>query len=76
VEYVDLQSPEARVRFADLLQTVQDRDLPYPLVAIDGDLKLAGSANYTHVLPLVEEALGKALTGQAGGCALSSTAVA
>jgi disulfide oxidoreductase YuzD len=58
VEYVDMQLPAAQTRYAEVLKTIQERDLPYPLVAIDGQLRLAGSANYYHILPLVEQAIG------------------
>ncbi|MGQ9599966.1 MAG: hypothetical protein ACUVWZ_11185 [Anaerolineae bacterium] len=57
VEYVDCEHPEAKRQFADLLALAQDRNLSFPLVAINGRLKLAGSAQYLHVLPLVEEAM-------------------
>jgi hypothetical protein len=36
---------------------IEERDLPYPLVAINGQLRLAGTAQYYQVLPLVEELL-------------------
>jgi hypothetical protein len=39
------------------LALAQEHNLPYPLVAINGELKLAGSAHYYRVLPLVEEML-------------------
>jgi disulfide oxidoreductase YuzD len=57
VEYVDLADAEAQAQFADLMALVEDRDLPYPLVAINGQLRLAGTAHYYQVLPYVEEAL-------------------
>jgi disulfide oxidoreductase YuzD len=57
VDYVDLQEATAREQHADVLRTVEERQLPYPLVAINGSLKLAGSAEIAHVLPLVEAAM-------------------
>jgi len=56
VEYVDMSEPENQAEFSELLAVVADRDLPYPLVAINGHLKAAGSAHYYHILPYVEEA--------------------
>ncbi len=56
VEYVDLADPESQAEYSDLLDLVKDQSLPYPLVAINGELRLAGSAHYFRVLPLVEEA--------------------
>jgi disulfide oxidoreductase YuzD len=58
VEFVDLGEPAAQVQHAEVLAIVDEQDLPYPLVAVNGTLRLAGSAHYSHVLPLVEEALG------------------
>jgi disulfide oxidoreductase YuzD len=57
VEYVDMADAENQAQYSDLLAVVEDRDLPYPLVAIDGRLRAAGSAHYYRVLPYVEEAL-------------------
>lgn len=57
VEYVDMSEPENQAEFSELLAVVEDRDLPYPLLAINGHLKAAGSAHYYRVLPYVEEAL-------------------
>jgi disulfide oxidoreductase YuzD len=57
VEYVDMADPKNQTQFSDLLAVVEDRDLPYPLVAIDGRLRAAGSAHYYRVLPYVEEVL-------------------
>ena len=57
VEYVDMADAENQAQFSEVLAVVEDRDLPYPLVAIDGRLRAAGSAHYYRVLPYVEEAL-------------------
>ena len=56
VEYVDMSEPEHQEEFSELLDVVADRDLPYPLLAINGRLRAAGSAHYYRVLPYVEEA--------------------
>jgi disulfide oxidoreductase YuzD len=57
LEYVDLADEEDQTRFPELFAMAEDRNLPYPLVAIDGQLRLTGSAHYFQVLPLVEQAL-------------------
>ena len=57
VEYLDMSEPENQAEYAELTALVEDRDLSYPLVAINGRLRAAGSAHYYHVLPFVEEAL-------------------
>ena len=57
VEYVDLADLGTRPQFSELLAVIKERNLPYPLVAINGQLRLAGTAQYYQVLPLVEEVL-------------------
>jgi disulfide oxidoreductase YuzD len=57
IEHLDLQDPENGVRFGDMLAIAEEQNLQYPLVAVNGQLRLAGSAQYYHVLPLVQEAL-------------------
>ena len=57
VEYIDMSEPKNQEKFSDLLTVVEDRDLPYPLLAINGQLRVAGSAHYYRVLPYVEEVL-------------------
>jgi hypothetical protein len=52
-----LADPESQAQFSDLLAMAEEKKLPYPLVAINGQLRLAGSAHYYQVLPLVEELL-------------------
>ena len=48
---------EAQARFADVQALVDQHDLAFPLVAIDGQLRLAGSAHYFQIVPLVAQAL-------------------
>lgn len=57
VDYIDLAEDEARTTYAPVLALIQERGLPYPLVAINGTLRLAGTAQFYQVAPLVEEAL-------------------
>lgn len=57
VEYVDMSDPNSQALFPEVLAVVEERSLPYPLVAVDGQLRAAGSAHYYRVLPYVEEAL-------------------
>jgi len=57
VEYVELSDAQVGERFSELLGFAEERDLAYPLIAINGQLRLAGSAHYFRVLPLVETAL-------------------
>ena len=57
VEYVDMADPESQAQFPELLAVVEEHDLPYPLIAVNGNLRAAGSAHYYRILPLVEKAL-------------------
>jgi disulfide oxidoreductase YuzD len=57
VEHLDLADPENEVRFGDMISIAEEQNLQYPLVAVDGQLRLAGSAQYYHLLPLVQEVL-------------------
>jgi len=57
VTYVDLSDPANQERFAELMGLVDERDLCFPLVTVNGEIRLVGSAHYYHVLPMVEEAL-------------------
>lgn len=56
VEYVDMADPENQVQFPELLSVAEEQGLPYPLIAVNGTLRGAGSAHYYHLLPLVEKA--------------------
>jgi len=57
VEYIDLTMPENQETYAEVVTLVEDQNLAYPLVAVDGRLRIAGSAHYYRILPLVEEVL-------------------
>jgi len=48
---------ETQVRFSELFALAQERHMPYPLVLIDGQLRMTGSVHYYQLLPLVERAL-------------------
>jgi disulfide oxidoreductase YuzD len=57
IEYIDLADTEAQSEYSELLELIKDRSLPYPLVAVNGQLRLAGSVDYHRVAPLLEEVL-------------------
>lgn len=57
VDYIDLGQVGGREEFQELLALIADQNLPYPLVAVNGRLRMAGSADYYRVIALVEEAL-------------------
>jgi len=52
-----MYDPESQAEFPELLAVVKEQGLLYPLVAINGELRAAGSAHYYHVLPYVEAVL-------------------
>jgi hypothetical protein len=54
---VDLADPVHQEQFSELLALAAEQDLPFPLVAINGQLRVAGSAHYYRVLPYVEKVL-------------------
>ena len=57
VSYFDLSDPNNQERFEELMVLVDERDLGYPVVAVNGEIRLVGSAHYYHILPMVEEAM-------------------
>lgn len=54
---MDLADPENELKFAGVAAMAEEQNLAYPLVAVGGKLRLSGSAQYYHLLPLVQEAL-------------------
>jgi disulfide oxidoreductase YuzD len=56
VEYLDVSEPAVQAEYADLIRQAEEHRLPYPLVAIEGQVRLAGGAEYYRIMPLVEEA--------------------
>lgn len=57
VEYHDLARPKEAEAYKDLLEEVHRYHLPFPLVAVDGEILLAGGAEFYQIKPLVDEAL-------------------
>ncbi len=57
VEYVDISDPSAQARFPEQVAMAAERGLAFPLVLINGELVLVGSAHLFQVLPLVQEIL-------------------
>ena len=57
VEYVDLTESENQEKYDGVVELVDQQNLAYPLVAVDGRLRIAGSAHYYRILPLIEEVL-------------------
>jgi len=56
VKYFDTSEPTVQTEYTDLISQAEEHRLPYPLVAIDGQVRLAGGAEYYRIMPLLEEA--------------------
>jgi len=51
VEYIDLaESPES----SDVMEQIRAQNLPSPVVAINGVLRLAGSVEYREIMEVIE----------------------
>jgi disulfide oxidoreductase YuzD len=59
VEYWDLSQPVTQARHPHILAAIQEQDLSYPVVTLEGEIRLTGSVHFHEVLPLVEAALGR-----------------
>ena len=57
MEYRDLADPQVQAGLPDLYARAEAERLPYPLIVINDELEMAGSAQYYDVLPLLEQAL-------------------
>ena len=59
VEYLDMAEADTQTRFPEIVELAQEHHLPYPLVLINGELRVTGAVNYYQIAPLVEQALEK-----------------
>jgi disulfide oxidoreductase YuzD len=55
-EYHDMAEPGNQAAHPEVLEAAAEHDLPFPLVAVNGELRVAGSADLWRILPLVESA--------------------
>jgi disulfide oxidoreductase YuzD len=62
VEYWDLSQPAAQAQHPDMLADIQDRGLSYPVVTVEGEIRLTGSVHYYDVLPLVDAVLDREIS--------------
>lgn len=56
-EFVNLATAENRKQYAAVLDSVEKNKLRLPLVAIDGEVKMAGGVDYYAIASAVEKAL-------------------
>lgn len=57
VDYYDVADPEEQRASQHLLDKVDDQGTYYPMVFVDGELMLSGSAEFYHVLRAVQEVI-------------------
>lgn len=55
VHHFDLAQPDLAEHFADVLQGARERNLPFPLIAINGDIVFAGPPSVETVLRKLSE---------------------
>ena len=56
IAYHDMSVPEVYEQHKTLLQSIPEQNKHYPMVFVNGELKIAGSAEYYEVLYAVREA--------------------
>ena len=66
VEYYDLADDLSRGKFPEIARIIEEQDLPVPLVAIDGVLKMAGGIDFWAIAELIEAKDKPAPSGDAG----------
>jgi disulfide oxidoreductase YuzD len=59
VAYWDLSQPAAQAQHPHILAAIQEQDLSYPVVMVEGEIRLTGSVHYHELVPLVEAVLGQ-----------------
>ena len=55
--HYDLSQPDFTAAFSDILQGTASRNLPFPLIAINGAIVLAGPSNLDQVLRKLNDVL-------------------
>jgi disulfide oxidoreductase YuzD len=56
-KFVNLAVPEARHRYANVVASIEKDNLPLPLVAINGEVKMAGGVDYLAIVSAIESHL-------------------
>ncbi len=54
VEYYDLANDSNRAKFPEIVKTIEEDDLPVPLVAIDGVPRMAGGVDFWTIAEFIE----------------------
>ena len=53
-EFLDLSLAENRQQYATVLEAIEQHNLPLPLVAIDGEVKMAGGVDYYAIVAAID----------------------
>jgi len=59
-EFINLAASGNRDHYSSVVQAVKQHNLPLPIVAINGEVKVAGGVDYYAVARAVESILGAA----------------
>ena len=53
-EFLNLAIPDVRQQYANVVRTIEKDTLPLPLVAINGEVKMAGGVDYYSIVSAIE----------------------
>ena len=53
-EFLNLAVPEVRQQYANVVKAIAKDNLPLPLVAINGEVKMAGGVDYYSIVSAIE----------------------
>ncbi len=53
-EFLNLAVPDVRQQYANVVSAIEKDNLPLPLVAINGEVKMAGGVDYYSIVSAIE----------------------
>ena len=59
-DFVNLATPENREQYSSVVEAVKEHNLPLPIVAVNGEVKVAGGIDYYAISRAVDAVLGTA----------------
>lgn len=71
-EFLNLAVPDVRQQYANVVSAVEKDNLPLPLVAINGEVKMAGGVDYYSIVSAIESLI--AANGLPAGTAKAQAA--
>lgn len=54
VDYFDLANSAVRERFPEVARMIDAKEVPVPVVAIDGEVKMAGAVDFWHIADIID----------------------